>query len=96
MATHRLEADAKNRAFRSFLQGFGIDIVVAISAALLVWLPTADVTSQAAWLVLGTSLTKTVLQAGAAYVMRLKLDSSSFPTPLPPPDPGEPDAVAGA
>jgi hypothetical protein len=96
MTTPRLATDARNRAFRSFLQGFGIDIAVAVCAALMVWLPDADVSKKEAWLVLGTSLVKTVLQAGAAYVMRAKLDGSSIPTPLPPADPGEPDAVPGA
>jgi hypothetical protein len=92
----RLALDAKNRATRSFYQGFGIDIAVAVAMALLAWLPDADVSKKEAWLILGTSLVKTVRQAGAAYVMRLKLDGSAFPTPLPPADPGEPDDKNGA
>ena len=68
MTTTRLAADAKNRAARSFLQGFGIDIAVAVAMALLAWLPDADVSKKEAWLILGTSLVKTVLQAGAIDV----------------------------
>lgn len=93
MTTPTLAADAKNRAFRTFLQGIGIDVAVAVAAALLVWLPDADISKKEAWIVLGTSAAKTVLQAIAAYVMRAKLDGIGV-TPLPPANPGEPDAGA--
>lgn len=84
-----LTADAKNRAFRSFVQGLGIDLLTAIAAALLVWLPDADISSREAWIVLGTGLARTLLQTVASYVMRAKLDGS-VPTPLPPEPVAEP------
>lgn len=73
MSTTSTKVDAKSRAWRTFLQGFGIDIAVAVAAALLLWLPDADLSSGDAWLVLGTALGKTVLTTAAAYVMRLKV-----------------------
>lgn len=66
-------AAAQERAVRSFLTGLGLDVVVAVAAALLAWLPAADVSQGTAWLILATTLIKTVLQALASYVLRLKL-----------------------
>jgi hypothetical protein len=88
--------DARNRALRSFVQGLGIDIATALAALLLVWLPDADLSSRDAWIVLATGAARTVLQSIASYVMRAKLDGSALPTPLPPADPGEPDAPTHA
>lgn len=95
MPNPALAADAKNRATRAFLQGLAIDVLTAVAAALLVWLPDADLSSRDAWIVLGTGLARTVLASVASYVMRLKLDGS-VPTPLPPANPGEPDSKIGA
>lgn len=66
--------DATDRAWRTLVQGLAIDIAVAIAAALLVWLPDADISTSEAWVVLGTTLAKTVLTAVASFVMRLKVD----------------------
>jgi len=93
--TTALQTDARNRASRALYQGLAIDVAVAVAAALLVWLPDADITTSEAWLVLGVALVKTVLQAAASYVMRAKLDASAVPTPLPPANPGEPDNQEG-
>ncbi len=73
MTRRQIETDARDRAWRTFLQGLALDLLVAVAAALLVWLPDADVTSRQAWVVLGVTLTKTILQAAASYVMRLKV-----------------------
>lgn len=67
------KADAKQRAKRTFIQGIVLDVAVAVAVALLAWLPDADLTSKQAWIILGTSLAKTVLTAVASYVMRLKV-----------------------
>ena len=93
--TTALQADARNRASRSLYQGLLVDVLVAVAVALLAWLPDADITTTEAWGILGVAVAKTVLQAVASYVMRLKLDASPLPTPLPPADPGEPDALEG-
>ena len=60
--------DATDRAWRTLVQG------LAIAAALLVWLPDADISTSEAWVVLGTTLAKTELTAVASFVMRLKVD----------------------
>lgn len=70
MTTH---ADAANRSARTLIQGLAVDVLIAIAAALLVWLPDADVSSKEAWIVLGTAVVKSVLTAAASYVMRLKV-----------------------
>ena len=67
-------------------------LAVAVAATLLAWLPDADLSSREAWTVVGLAVAKSVLTAGASWVMRAKLDPSGIPTPLPPADPGEPDA----
>ena len=90
-ARHALKVDAKNRAWRTLLQGLATDVLVALAAALLAWLPDADITSREAWTVIGVTLAKTALTTVASWVMRAKLDASGLPTPLPPADPGEPD-----
>jgi hypothetical protein len=94
MNTAALNVDARNRALRSFVQGLTIDVVVAIAAALLVWLPGADLSSKDAWIVIGITLAKTILQTAASYVMRRFVDASAIPTPLPPtpqPEPADPN-----
>lgn len=77
MTTEATKADATSRGWRTFVQGLAIDLTLAVAAALLVWLPDADLSSNEAWLILGTSLTKTVLTAVASYVMRLKVNPGS-------------------
>lgn len=73
MTTPAVQADATQRAKRTLIQGIALDVAVAIAVALLAWLPDADLTSKQAWIILGTSLAKTVLTAVASYVMRLKV-----------------------
>ena len=73
MTTPAVQADAAQRAKRTFIQGIALDVAVAIAVALLAWLPDADLTNKQAWIILGTSLAKTVLTAVASYVMRLKV-----------------------
>ena len=73
MSTTATQADAANRGFRTLVQGAAIDIAVAIAAALLLWLPQADVADPVAWTMLGTAVAKSVLTAIASYVMRLKV-----------------------
>lgn len=85
----RLEQDARNRALRTFLQGLALDVLLAVA------LVVADATrsDEPDYRLLAAALVRTVLQAGASYVMRRVLDPSRVPTPQPPRDPGPP-AVA--
>lgn len=85
-----LREDATNRALRTFLQGLGIDVLVAI--AVTVYAVVSD-PAPIVWGVVGASLARSVVQAAASYVMRRFLDGSAVPTPLPPapvPPPTEP------
>lgn len=73
MTTPAVQQDARNRAFRTFAQGLGIDVAVGLATVLLIWLPEADISTRQAWTVLGITVAKTLLQTIAAYVMRLKV-----------------------
>lgn len=93
--TPTLRADARNRAARTFIQGLGIDILAAVILLLLPVVTSANGWGDFEWNLLGFLLAKTVAATVFAYVMRTVLDRSSIPTPLPPADPGEPDADIG-
>ncbi len=77
MATKAVKADATERSIRTLFTGAGLDVAIAIAAAILSWLPAADVSSRTAWIVLATALVKTILQAVASYVLRLKVAPSA-------------------
>lgn len=88
----QLKADASNRSIRTFLQGIGIDIAVAIALVLGTTIVGWENWGDVQWAVLSFTVAKSVVQAVAAYVMRLWLDPSRLPTPLPPdpvPEPAE-------
>ena len=76
--TTLVKADAAKRSKRTFVQGLAIDVAIAIAAALLVWLPDADLSSRTAWIILGTAVAKSTLTAAASYVMRLKVPPARF------------------
>lgn len=79
-----LRADARNRAFRTFLQGLGVDVAVAVAVVLVTVFSDADGWGDLQWAVIGFSLAKSVVTSVASYVMRAFLDKSRLPTPLPP------------
>lgn len=83
-----LAADARNRGWRTFLQGLAIDVAVAVAAFVLANIDA--ISDKRALIVAAVALGKTVLTAIASYVMRRYLDTSGVPTPLPPNDPGQP------
>jgi hypothetical protein len=68
--TVAVRADATERSLRSFIQGFLLDIVVAVTLVLatafgaIEWTPLY-------WKALGLTLAKSVLQAAVSYVMRV-------------------------
>lgn len=68
--TGMTRADAAERSLRSFIQGFALDIVVAVTLVLatafgaIEWTPIY-------WKALGLTLAKSVLQAAVSYLMRM-------------------------
>lgn len=73
MSSPTTRADAAERSVRTLFTGLALDVAVAIATALLLWLPDADLSTREAWIVLGTTVAKTVLQAAASYLVRLKV-----------------------
>ena len=84
-----LNADAKNRAVRTFLQGLAIDLGVAVAALILANVDT--ITNREGLTLFGITLAKTVVTTVASYVMRRFVDGSPVPTPLPPAPVPEPN-----
>lgn len=85
-------ADARNRALRTFLQGLGYAVLAAIVMVLLPVFTDAHGWGDFQWKVLSFALVQAVGMTVLSYVMRKVLDPSGVPTPLPPADPGPPEA----
>jgi di/tricarboxylate transporter len=65
-----VKVDAKDRAWRTFIQGFAIDVGVAVVLVLAVAFTKIEWTLLY-WQGLGLSLSRTILQSGVAYLMRV-------------------------
>jgi hypothetical protein len=65
-----VQADARNRSFRSLIQGLALDVGVAVVLILATAFTSIEWTPQY-WKLLGLTLAKSVLQAGASYLMRV-------------------------
>lgn len=64
-----MRSDAKDRAWRTFLQGLGID--VSVSLVLFLYAATSDLQwTKAYWAVLGLAFAKTLIQSAVASLMR--------------------------
>lgn len=70
--THLTQQDAKNRSFRTLLQGFGIDLIFALIAALGA-LSGVNFFDKAGLATLGILVSKTIIQTMVSYVARLKI-----------------------
>jgi len=69
-------ASARNRSFRTFVQGLGIDIGFALLSVFGLVLTSGtgfDFFNKAAWSVLAILVAKTVIQTAISYVARLKI-----------------------
>lgn len=75
--TQTTRQDAQSRAVRTFIQGLAVDVLVAVAAVVLAWLPGADLSSRTAWIAVALAVAKTILTAGFSYVMRLKVSPAS-------------------
>lgn len=80
-----LAAQARRNALRVFLQGLGIDVLVA-AALLVAQLVAAPLETWQGWAAVGITLARTVLGAAASYIARRFVDPSrvSFPAPIGP------------
>ncbi len=65
------KADARNRAARTFLQSFAIDVAITLLTVIGTALVSLDVTSKEAWVGLGVLLAKTLISAPVSYFMRM-------------------------
>lgn len=63
-------ADAKDRAWRTFLQGMGIDVAIAVTLVLAIAFTDIKWTAEY-WTALGLSVGRTLLQTCVSYVMRV-------------------------
>lgn len=87
---HR-EADARNRAVRSLLQGAAYTVGLAVVLVIYNAFKSANGWGSFDWSALGFSSAQAAVVAGLSYLMRAVLDPSRVvPTPLPPEHPGEP------
>ena len=62
--------DAKDRAWRTLVTGLCIDVAVAVVIVLAMAFANIEWTP-AYWIALGSAVGKTILQTGAAYLMRM-------------------------
>lgn len=88
-----LQADAKNRALRTFIVNLVADVAVAIVLLLVTTFQDANSWGDIEWTVLGFSLAKTVVASAGSFILRRYIDPSGIPTPLPPspvPQPADP------
>lgn len=65
-------ASARNRSWRTFLQGMALDIVFAL-VAIIGTLGNINFFSKAGWVTLGILATKTIIQTVVSYVSRIKI-----------------------
>lgn len=65
--------DARNRSWRTFVQGLAIDLGFALLSVLTLALSDFDFLSGAAWATLGVLVLKTIIQTAISYIARLKI-----------------------
>jgi hypothetical protein len=83
------QADAKNRALRTFVVGLAIDVAVAVSVVLITIFADVGSWGEIQWAIIGFTLLKTVLTTIASYILRRFVDKPGSLL-LPPNPPGQP------
>jgi hypothetical protein len=83
-AKDELAADARNRSWRTFLNGITVDVAIALLLVLTQSVGSAQGWDDFEWGVLAFTFAKTAVMTAGSYVLRRYLDASRFPTPLPP------------
>lgn len=66
-------ASAKSRGLRTLVQGLAFDILLGLSLVVLPIVKDLDLSTGAAWAILGGSIAKSILTSGFSYLMRLKV-----------------------
>ena len=66
-------ASAKSRGLRTLLQGLAFDILLGLSLVVLPIVKDLDLSTGAAWAILGGSIAKSILTSAFSYMMRLKV-----------------------
>lgn len=74
-----VQSDARNRAFRTLLQGLAFDVAAAIVIVLYTAFSNASGWSDIQWALLGFTLAKTFVVSGLSYLMRTVFASAVPP-----------------
>jgi heme/copper-type cytochrome/quinol oxidase subunit 4 len=73
-----IQKDAEVRGWRSFMQGLGIDVVVAITVFLVTVIADLEWT-RTYWIMVGLGLARSVVQGIVAYFARKFIKPSNAP-----------------
>lgn len=74
-----LKMDARNRAFRTLLQGLAFDVGAAVCLVLFTAFSSADSWGDVQWAIIAFTLTKTFIVTGLSYLMRTVFTSVAPP-----------------
>lgn len=78
--TPHVEADARNRALRTVVQGLGIDLIAAVAVALSVAVAGGIEWTRAYWIALGLAVAKSLITAAVSYLARRAVPPATAPT----------------
>ena len=73
------QSDARNRAFRTLLQGLAFDVAAALVIVLYTAFSNASGWGDIQWALLGFTLAKTFVVSGLSYLMRTVFASAVPP-----------------
>lgn len=88
--TSLLKVDGKNRAWRTFIQQFAYDLVAALAVWVVPLVGDFETWDDFEWAFISLMFFKTLVVTAFSYVMRVYLDKSVVPTPVPPAPVAEP------
>lgn len=81
-------AISAKRGWQTLIQGLGIDVLVAVALVVMSYLPALDSWDALGlrWAAISFAVSKSVMQALVAYVVRRWFDRSGYSNPEPLPD----------
>lgn len=74
-----VRADARNRAFRTLLQGLVFDVSAAAILVFYTAFSRAETWSDLEWTLIGFTVTKSVMVSGLSYLMRTVFATKLMP-----------------